>query len=182
MKRIFIFFLLFLPMALQAQSIGQVKFGDVIFSTGLPTDVDCHDPETGEYIKMGKERREAALESIERTFGKIASYEEGYNECQGEHYISVTLTSGDKIGFGNGCLYDYTIVSPIFLVAADMFDGGLRVGQKPNMKNKEGVILKQEEDNPSWYDYYWERSEVYGHFTLDEDGRIKEIGLWVNDC
>lgn len=183
MKQILITFLLLLPVALQAQSIGQVKFGDEVFSTGLPEIIDTYyNSETGEYIKMSKERRETALECIEWTFGKVASYEEGMNECQGFHFFFVALISGDEISFDDGCLSDYTIVSPRFLVAADMFDGGLRVGQKPNMKYKEGVILKQREDDPSRYDYYWEDSEVYGHFTLDEDGKIKEIGLWVNDC
>ena len=184
MKRIFILFLLLLPAALQAQSLGQVKYGDRIFSTGLPEDVDSYyDPETGEYIKMSKERREAALECIERTFGKVASYEEGFNECAGAHFFDVTLTSGDEIGFDNGHLHDYTIGTPQFLIAADMFVYGLRVGQKPNMKCKEGVVLEKREDNPVRFSYYFSESECeVGYFTLDEDGKIKEIGLWINDC
>ena len=183
MKRIFILFLLLLPMALQAQTIGQVKYGSRVFSTGLPEDIDSYyDPETGDYIKMSKERREAALECIERTFGKVASYEEMYGDCQGVHIFTVTLTSGDEISFENGCLGDYTIVSPRFLVAADMIVGGLRVGKKPSMKCKEGVVLEQREDNPSRYDYYWKEWEIYGHFILDENGIIKEIGLWFNAC
>ena len=169
---------------MQAQSIGQVKFGDRIFSTGLPEDVNSyHDPETGEYIKMSKERREAALECIEWTFGKVASYKEGFNECQGTHFVSVTLAGGDEICFESGCLNDYTIVTPQFLVAADMFVDGLRVGQKPNMKCKESVVLEKREDSPITFSYYFSESDCeVGYFILDEDGKIKEIGLWINDC
>ena len=84
--------------------------------------------------------------------------------------------------FEDGCLGDYTIVSPRFLVAADMFEGGLRVGRKPNMKGKKGLVLQQNEQDPSRYDYFWEDSDGYGHFILDENGRIKEIGFWFNAC
>ena len=182
MKRIFILFLLLLPAAMQAQSIGQVKYYDEIFSTGLPKIIDTYyNSETGEYVKMSKERRDAALECIEWTFGKVASYEEGFNECTGEHYFDVTLTSGDKIGFDNGHLHDYTIVTSQFLIAADMFEYGLRVGQKPNMKCKEDVIFEKREDDPAQYSFYRD-GRVIGYFTLDENGTIKEIGLWVFDC
>lgn len=183
MKQIIVLFLLLLPAALQAQSIGKVKYGDAVFSTGLPADIDkYYDRETGEWPKMSKERRETAIECIEWTFGKVASYKEEYDACQGSHIFTVILTSGDKISFEDGCLGDYTIVSSRFLVAADMFVDGLRVGEKPNMECKEGVILRQGEDNPSLFNYYWEKSDSYGHFTLDEDGRIKEIDQWFNAC
>ena len=58
----------------------------------------------------------------------------------------------------------------------------LRVGRKPSMKCKEWVVLLQNEQDPSRYEFWWEKSEVYGHFILDEDGRIKEIGCWFNAC
>ena len=32
------------------------------------------------------------------------------------------------------------------------------------------------------FDYWWEGMEVYGHFIMDENGRIKEIGCWFNAC
>jgi hypothetical protein len=184
MKRIsiIVILLLFVPVFLRAQSVGEVEYLGQVFSTGLPADIDNYwDPETGAQICMPKERRETALECVEWTFGKVESYEESVN-CQGDHIFEVTLTSGDTICFENGCLGDYTIVSPRFLVAADMIEGGLRVGRKPNMKCKEGVILRQDEDNPSYYRYYWEEWEIYGHFILDENGLIKEIGCWFNAC
>ena len=65
---------------------------------------------------------------------------------------------------------------------SEVFEGGLRVGRKPNMRCKKGVVLRQSEKNPSRYDYWWEGMEVYGHFFLDENGRIKEIGCWFNAC
>ena len=178
-----IIFLLLVPVFLRAQSVGEVEYLGQVFSTGLPADIDNYwDPETGAQICMPKERREIAIDCIEWTFGKVESYEESYNECQGYHTFEVTLTSGDTICFENGCLGDYTIVSPRFLVAADMFEGGLRVGRKPNKKYKEGVVFRQNEKDPSRYDYWWEDIEVYGHFILDENGRIKEIGCWFNAC
>ena len=185
MKRIWFFFLLSLvPAALQAQSIGQVECYRQFFSTGIPEDTEnLWNPETGDFIKMSQECREAALESVERTFGKIESYQETYNECQGKHVLVVTLDNGDTIDFENGRLSTYTIVSPRYLIAADMFDGGLRVGQKPNTKCKEGVIVEQRENEPSHYVFYWEGTDYsFGHYILDEEGLIKEIYIWHNDC
>lgn len=183
MKRTVTILLLLLPVLLRAQSVGEVRYGSKVFSTGLPANFDIDwDPETGAHINMPKEQRETALECIEWTFGKVASYEESYDECQGGHLFEVTLTNGDVLCFENGCLGDYTIVSPRFLVAADMFEGGLRVGRKPKMKGKKGLVLRQSEKDPSRYDYWWEGMEVYGHFILDENGRIKEIGCWFNAC
>ena len=179
----FIILLLLVPILLRAQSVGEVRYGSEVFSTGLPANIDNYwDPETGAHICMPKERRETAIECIEWTFGKVESYEESYGECQSVHLFEVTLDSGDVLCFEDGCLGDYTIVSARFLVAADMFEGGLRVGRKPNMRCKKGVVLRQDEKDPSRYDYWWEEWEVYGHFTLDENGRIKEIGCWFNAC
>lgn len=179
----FIILLLLVPILLRAQSVGEVRYGSEVFSTGLPANIDNYwDPETGVHLRMPKERRETAIECIEWTFGKVESYKESYNECQGYPVFEVILTSGDKLDFEDGCLGDYTIVSPRFLVAADMFEGGLRVGRKPNMKCRKGVVLRQNEQDLSRYDYWWEETEVYGHFTLDENGRIKEIGCWFNAC
>ena len=154
MKRISILVILLLvPVFLRAQSVGEVGYGSEVFSTGIPENVENYwDPETGAHICMPKERREIALECIEWTFGKVESYEESYNECQGYHVFEV------------------------------MIEGGLRVGRKPSMKCKERVVLRQNEQDPSRYEFWWEKSEVYGHFILDEDGRIKEIGCWFNAC
>jgi hypothetical protein len=178
-----IILLLLVPIFLRAQSVGEVRYGSEIFNTGLPANIGKYwDPETGTHICMPKERRETAIECIGVTFGKVESNEESYGECQGVHLFEVTLDSGDVLCFENGCLGDYTIVSPRFLVAADMFEGGLRVGRKPNMRCKKGVVLQQNEKDPSRYDYCWESMEVYGHFILDENGRIKEIGCWSDAC
>ena len=178
-----ILLLLLVPILLRAQSVGEVRYGSEVFNTGLPANIDKYwNPETGAHICMPKERRETAIECIEWTFGKVESYEESYGECQGNHLFEVTLESEDVLCFEDGCLGDYTIVSARFLVAADMFEGGLRVGRKPNMRCKKGVVLRQSEKNPSRYDYWWEGMEVYGHFILDENGRIKEIGCWFNAC
>lgn len=183
MKHVSIILLLLIPVLLRAQSVGQVRYGSEVFSTGLPEYIGNYwDPETRSYICMSKERRETAIECVEWTFGKVVSYKESYNECQDTHVFEVTLTSGDILSFEGGCLSDYTIVSPKFLIAADMFEGGLRVGRFPNKNCKKGVVFRQNENDPSQYDYWWDDTEVYGHFTLDENGRIKEIGCWFNGC
>ena len=183
MKKAFFLLLLLIPVALGAQSIGQVHYGSRVFSTGLPKYLDGYwDSETREPVYMPKERLETALECIEWTFGKIASYQEGYDECQSQHVLTVTLDSGDKIWFEDGCLSDYTIVSPRFLVGDDWIVGGLRVGRKPNMKCREGVHVEQDKKDSSRYNYYLEDSDVFLYFILDEDGRIKEIVAWFNGC
>ena len=103
MKKAFFLLFLLIPVALQAQSIGQVHYFSRVFSTGLPEYLDGYwDPETREPVYMPKERRENALECIEWTFGKIASYKEGYDECQSQHVLTVTLDSGDEICFEDG--------------------------------------------------------------------------------
>ena len=160
MKKSFFLLFLLIPVALEAQSIGQVHYGSRVFSTGLP-----------EY-----------LDGIEWTFGKIASYQEGYDECQSQHVLTVTLDSGDEICFEDGRVDEYTIVSPRFLVGDDWIVGGLRVGRKPNMKCREGVHVEQDKKDSSRYNYYLEDSDVFLYFILDEDGRIKEIGAWFNGC
>ncbi len=67
----FIILLFFIPILLQAQSVGEVRYGSEVFSTGLPANVDNYwDPETGAHICMPKERRETAIECIEWTFGR----------------------------------------------------------------------------------------------------------------
>ena len=183
MKKGLFLLLLLIPVALGAQSIGQVHYGSRVFSTGLPEYLDGYwDPEAREPVYMPKERLETALECIEWTFGKIASYKEGYDECQSQHVLTVTLDSGDEICFEDGYLNDYTIVSPRFLVGADWIVGGLRVGRKPNMKCREGVHVEQDKKDSSRYNYYLEDSDVFLYFILDEDGRIKEIVAWFNGC
>jgi hypothetical protein len=189
MKRVFLilFVLALLPLALRAQSVGQVRYGDQVFSTGLPDGYQASsdfDEETGEEIgvHMPAERRKKALECIERSFGSVKDYKEGYNGCQGGHILSVTLTHGDKLEFEDGCLKDFYIVTSRFTIDSDMFPGGLRVGRKPPVRANQGVVLRQDEKDPNSYQFWWENSEVYGHYLLDENGRIKEIWLWTNDC
>ena len=192
MKRIvLLFFVLFLlPVALRAQSVGLVQYGDQVFSTGLPRnyvpDGNSYwiDKTTGEefYKMMSPERLKAALASIERTFGPVKEYKESYNECAAEPMLSVTLTNGDQLDFEDGCLNDFHIVTYRFTIDSDMFPGGLRVGRKPPVRANEGVVLRQDEKNPNIYDFWWEDMEVYGHYILDEKGLIKQILLWTNDC
>ena len=183
MKKGLFLLLLLIPAALGAQSIGQVHYGSRVFSTGLPEYLDGYwDPEAREPVYMPKERLETALECIEWTFGKIASYQEGYDECQSQHVLTVTLDSGDEICFEDGYLNDYTIVSPRFLVGADWIVGGLRVGRKPSMKCQEGVHIEQDEKDPTRYNYYLENSDLYFYCILDKDGRIQEIVAWFNGC
>ena len=189
MKRaVFLLFVLsLLPGALRAQAVGLVHYGDQVFSTGLPDGYQPKsdfDEETGDEIgfHMPAERRKKALECIEKTFGPVKDYKEGYNECQGGHILSVTLTNGDKLDFEDGCLNDFYIVTSRFTIDSDMFPGGLRVGRKPPVRAKEGVVLRQDEKDPNDYEFWWEDSEVYGHYILDEKGLIKEIWLWTNDC
>ena len=183
MKKAFFLLFLLIPVALEAQSIGQVHYVSRVFSTGLPEYLDGYwDPEAREPVYMPKERLETALECIEWTFGKIASYQEGYDECQSQHVLTVTLDSGDEICFEDGHVDEYTIVSPRFLVGDDWIVGGLRVGRKPNMKCREGVHVEQDKKDSSRYNYYLEDSDVFLYFILDEDGRIKEIVAWYNGC
>ena len=131
MKKGLFLLLLLIPVALGAQSIGQVHYGSRVFSTGLPEYLDGYwDPEVREPVFVD----------------------------------------------------EYTIVSPRFLVAADWIVGGLRVGRKPSMECREGVHIEQDEKDSSRYNCYWEESDVFGHFILNEDGYIREIGAWFNGC
>ena len=185
MKRVvlLLFVLSLLPGALWAQSLGQVRYGGRVYSTGFPRDIShTYDPETGDYIKMSAERRQIALRCVEKTFGPIRDYREYYGDCTGVHMLEVNLTCGDRLFFDNGCLGAYNVVSSRYPAATDMFYGGQRVGRKPNFRKKEGVVLSQDEKDPAQYSYYWEGREVYGYFILDEKGLIKEIAAWSNDC
>ena len=197
MKRImlFLFVLILLPGALRAQAIGQLHCDDRIFSTGLPENYhpgnpDYYDAETGEeyYVMMPAERRKTALECIEWTFGKVKEYKEWYNDCQGCHVLSVTLDSGDEFEFYNGRLTRYTIVSPRFRVGADVLrGGGLRVGQKLNLKKSRGAWkIKRDgrlEDEPGLYKFSPDEDDYYLSFlVVDENNNIIKIYNWTNDC
>ena len=127
--------LLFIPVALQAQAIGQVPFGARVFSTGFP-DTEKYWGDDGP--TMSKERRNTAIGCIERTFGPVREYNEYWGECTGEHIFIVKLESGDEISFVNGCLGQYDIVSPRFSVGSDYLRGGLRVGQRINPQKLSG--------------------------------------------
>jgi hypothetical protein len=183
MKRIlFLLFLLLLPAALRAQAIGQVHFGDRVFSTGLPARIPESYFEDGG-PKMTKERREIALRCVERTFGKVKEYQEYWGECTSEHILVVTLESGDNISFDDGRLGSYTIVSSRFTVGADVLNGGLKVGQKLNLKKSRGdwVIRKHEKkDNVYEFGPMWWDGGAY--FEVDENNVITKITTWTNDC
>ena len=184
MKRVvFILFVLFLlPGALRAQAVGQVRFGSRVFSTGFP----AHIPE--EYFendvpKMPKERREIALRCVERTFGKVKEYEEYWGDCIGSHMLKVILESGDELWFADGCLDGYTIVSSRFTVAADKLRGGLKVGQKLDLKKSRGEwIIRQRERDPKVYYYQPQWSDDAASFEVDDQGIIVSISMFTNDC
>ena len=176
-----LFLLVLLPVASQAQSVGRVRHGDRVFSTNFPAKIPDEYFENGG-PKLPKERREIALRCIERTFGKVKEYTEHWGDCTGEHIFTAILESGDTLYFDDGRLGTYTIVSPRFTIDAEMFPGGLKVGRKPPKGAKKGVVLEQDEKDPSLYHYYWKDTEFYGHYRLDENGRISEIGTWDNAC
>lgn len=97
MKRtVLLLFLVWLPVLLSAQQIGQVQYGARVFSTGLPH-YDDELPENPPMMAI--ETREKALECIEWTFGKVMEYDEFCGECCGCHHFSVTLEGGDEIYF-----------------------------------------------------------------------------------
>ena len=58
----------------------------------------------------------------------------------------------------------------------------MRVGKKPNLRCKNGGFFRQNKKNPSLNDVGRMKVDYYGHFTLDEDGLIKEIGIAFNGC
>ena len=128
MKRILaslVFLVLLCAPEAGAQSLGQLHYGDLVFSTCLP-----HNPK--EPITMSEERLKIALNCIRRTFGDIREYEEYYGECCGMHHLEVLLESGDVLDFEEGRLCGFTLVSSRFTVAKEWFKGGLRVGRKPS--------------------------------------------------
>ena len=197
MKRcVLILFVLFLlPGALLAQAIGQLHCDDFIFSTGLPGNYHPGDPvyydeETGEefYVMMPAERRKAALACIERSFGKVKEYREWYNECQGCHVLDVTLDSGDEFEFYNGRLARYTLVTRRFSVGADvLWGGGLRVGQKLNLKKSRGDWKiqpdRRRDDEPGLYRFSPDEEDYNISFlVVDENDIIIKIYNWTNDC
>lgn len=160
MKRFrIILLLLIIPVALQAQAIGQVPWGARVFSTGFPASIPDEYFEDGG-PKMSKERREIAIKCVERTFGKIKEHYEYWGNCIGKHIFVVKLESGDEIGFDDGCLGFYDIVSSRFSVGRDVLHGGLRVGQKLNPPKSKGewIIRQSDRDSndydfsPSWWD------------------------------
>ena len=183
MKRILLILFLtgLLPGALRAQSVGRVHYGSRVFSTNFPAKLpDEYFENDGP--KMPKERREIALRCIERTFGKVKENKEYWGSCTGSHEFRIILESGDELWFDDGCLGAYTMVSSRFTIASDMFPGGLKVGRKPPARAKKGVVLCQNEKNPDQFDFWWEETDALGHYTLDENGLIKEIGFSSNDC
>ncbi len=175
-----ILLLLFIPVALQAQAIGQVPFGARVFSTGFP-DTEKYWGDDGP--TMSKERRNTAIGCIERTFGPVREYNEYWGECTGEHIFIVKLESGDEISFVNGCLGQYDIVSPRFSVGSDYLRGGLRVGQRINPQKSKGEwIIRQSDRDPNVYYFSPTRSDDAAYVIVDENGIIQSIHMFTNDC
>ena len=177
-----ILFLLLIPAALQAQAIGQVPWGARVFSTGFPASIpDEYFEEGGP--KMSKDRREIAIRCVERTFGKIKEYQEYWGDCSGKHVFIVTLESGDEISFNDGCVGQYDIVSPRFSVGRDHLRGGLRVGQKLNVKKSQGEwIIRQSDRDSSVYYFTPAWCDDVAYVIVDENGIIQSIHKFTNDC
>lgn len=183
MKRlIVIFLLLIVPIALKAQAIGQVPFGARVFSTGLPASIPIEVIDNGG-PKMTKERREIAIRCIERTFGKIKEFSEHWGDCVYEHITVVLLESGDEICFSDGCLNQYIIVSPRFTVGKDHLRGGLRVGQKIDLKKSRGEwVIYQSDTDPTVYYFTPAGWDNFAYVIVDEKGIIQSIHKFTNDC
>ena len=177
-----ILLLLAIPVALQAQSIGQVAWGARVFSTGFPASIPDEYFEDGG-PKMSKERREIAIRCVEKAFGKVKEYKEYWGDCTGEHVFTVKLESGDEISFYDGCLGQYDIVSPRFTVGKDYLRGGLRVGQKLNLKKSQGEwVIRQSDKDPSVYYFTPAWDDDVAYVIVDENGIIQSIHKFTNDC
>ena len=178
MKPVFLFlaflFLLLAPKA-QAQSIGQVKLGDRVFSTELPPWQEDQEPEM-----MSEERLEIALDCIRKTFGKIQEYKEYYGECCGKHHFDVILESGDELGFEEGILNDFNLVSPQFPAAKEWFKGGLRVGKIPPQPNDDSIDIIPWEKDPNRV--FFNKNGLGGSYYLDTDGTIIAIYVGESEC
>ena len=183
MKRLIVILsLLIVPFAVMAQAIGQVPFGARVFSTGLPATIPMKYFENGG-PKMSKERRGIAIRCIERTFGKVKEFDEYWGECADVHIFVVKLESGDDICFENGCLGPYTIVSPRFTVGRDCLQGGLRVGQKLDLKKSRGEwVIYQSDSNPNVYYFSPAGDDNVAYVIVDEKGIIQSIHKFTNDC
>ena len=183
LKKASILLLLLIPAALHAQAIGQVPRGARVFSTGFPATIPDEYFENGG-PKMSKERREIAIRCIEHTFGKVKEYDEYWGECIVEHIFHVKLESGDEIWFDDGCLGTYCIVSSRFAVGKDrLWGGGIRVGQKLNLKKSRGEwIIRQKEDDARVYYFSPSWADDFAYFTVDGEGIIQSIITFSNDC
>jgi hypothetical protein len=180
MKRtVLILFLVWLPVLLAAQQIGQVQYGARVFSTGLPryeNDLPEDPP------MMAKETREKALECIEWTFGKVLEYYEFYGECCGRHHFSAVLEGGDEIYFEEGRLAGYELVTPRFLVAPERMKGGLRVGRKPGPPVSEKIRNEPREYDPRMFSFEDGESEVIAVYEVDADGVVTCISVHYFEC
>ena len=82
----------------------------------------------------------------------------------------------------------WIIVSPRFRVGADVLrGGGLRVGQKLNLKKSRGAWkIKRDgrlEDEPGLYKFSPDEDDYYLSFlVVDENNNIIKIYNWTNDC
>ena len=178
----FIFLFLLFPYVLQAQAIGQVPWGARVFSPNFPAKIPDEWFE-GDGPKMSEERREIALRCIERTFGKVKEYKEHWGDCTGEHIFVVELETGDEITFADGCLVEYDIISPRFSVGGDCLRGGLRVGQKLNLKKSQGEwVIQQSDRDPRVYYFTPAWSDDVAYVIVDDKGIIQSIHKFTNDC
>ena len=113
----------------------------------------------------------------------MAGVEQVVVNAQSNAFHVVKLESGDDICFDNGCLGPYTIVSPRFTVGRDCLQGGLRVGQKLDLKKSRGEwVIYQSGSNPNVYYFSPAGDDNVAYVIVDEKGIIQSINKFTNDC
>lgn len=181
MKRIVFSLLLVLFFApdVLPQSIGRVQLDERVFSTGMSRN-ENNLPQDSE---MSAERRAIALKCIEKTFGRVVQYEEGYSETCPFHHLSVTLESGDEVEFEDGLLFGYDLKSAHFSVAQEWFRGGLRVGQMPAQPLSADIRVEQRTDHPDWFNFWNQKqpNDIISYYRVAPDGTIVEIFVAFNE-
>ena len=179
-KLIFLLLLAILSASLHAQSIGQIHYGDQIFSTCLPPYDDNLLPE--DQPLMSPERLQKALECVENTFGKVKEYHEYWGQCCGIHHLRVTLITDECVDFEDGCLTTMMITTPRFVVAKEYFRGGLCVGQKPGAPILDKVkVSPPGEERCVDFELLDKKATVTRGYQLDSDGKIVSIWLILDD-
>lgn len=173
---------LFLGLAaqsLQAQecsfSIGQVKYGEKLFDTGISYEMGQ------EILPMSKKARENALKIIERTFGTVTEHQEYWGECTELFHLRVTLEGGDVMDFWDGKLVEIELVSPRLCVAKEWFKKGLRVGQPQPEPVSQDIVVTMD-GNVVDFNHLKHPSDTITYFTVDDDGIIVSIRATFNPC